>query len=250
MTAPALVALADTGQAPRSARTVRDIATMTRRVRPDLRIEPAYLDETGPDVDTVVTALVRGKGRRRSSPCPCRCRRRIFASAMRSRSWRRWLTVTATSRSGPRRLWDPTPRVLTSLDDRLREALRSARIRELDALVLAAAGSSDTRATATVARLARIWGARHRLPTSVAFASTVAPTTGEAVRGWRRQGRRNVAVGSLFVTAGTLADRATELAREAGAVAVSLPLGAHDAVARVILARYAVGALQLVDIPA
>ena len=47
-----------------------------------------------------------------------------------------------------------------------------------------------------------------------------------------------------------LPDRAAELAYEAGAVAVSAPLGAHDELARVILARYSVGALQLVDIPA
>ena len=95
-----------------------------------------------------------------------------------------------------------------------------------------------------------MWGARHRLPTTVAFASTAPPSTGEAVRDWRRQGRRHVAVGSLFIAPGMLPDRATELALEAGAVAVSAPLGAHDEVARVILARYCVGALQLVEIPA
>ena len=49
---------------------------------------------------------------------------------------------------------------------------------------------------------------------------------------------------------GMLPDRAAELAYEAGAIAVSAPLGAHDELARVILARYSVGALQLVDIPA
>ena len=136
------------------------------------------------------------------------------------------------------------------LDLRLREALRSARVRELDALVLAAAGSSDARANAVTARLARLWGARHHLPTSVAFASAAPPSTGEAVRDWRRQGRRHVAVGSLFIAPGMLPDRAAELALEAGAVAVSEPLGAHDEVARLILARYSVGALQLVEIPA
>jgi sirohydrochlorin ferrochelatase len=123
-------------------------------------------------------------------------------------------------------------------------------VRELDALVLAAAGSSDARANAMVARLARVWGARHRLPTSVAFASTAPPSTGEAVRDWRLEGRRHVAVGSLFIAPGMLPDRAAELAHEAGAVAVSAPLGAHDELARIVLARYSVGALQLVDIPA
>ena len=121
-------------------------------------------------------------------------------------------------------------------------------MRELDALVLAAAGSSDARANADVARLARLWGHRHHLPTSVAFASTAPPSTGEAVRDWRRQGTRYVAVGSLFIAPGKLPDRAEELALEAGAVAVSAPLGAHEELSRVILARYSVGALQLVQL--
>ena len=44
---------------------------------------------------------------------------------------------------------------------------------------------------------------------------------------------------------GTLPDRAAQLAVEAGAVAVSEPLGADPEVARTILARYAVGAVEL-----
>ena len=47
---------------------------------------------------------------------------------------------------------------------------------------------------------------------------------------------------------GFLPDRAAELALEAGAVAVSEPLGAHPELARTILARYAVGAVELVPV--
>ena len=54
--------------------------------------------------------------------------------------------------------------------------------------------------------------------------------------------------GSLFLAPGTLPDRAAELALEAGAVAVSAPLGADPEVARTILARYAVGAVELVPV--
>ena len=45
-------------------------------------------------------------------------------------------------------------------------------MRELDALVLAAAGSSDPLANQAVARLARVWGAHHKLPVTAAFASS------------------------------------------------------------------------------
>ena len=123
-----------------------------------------------------------------------------------------------------------------------------ARVRELDALVLAAAGSSDPLANQAVARLARVWGAQHKLPVTAAFASAAPPATGEAVRAFRAEGRRHIAVASLFLAPGLLPDRAAELALEAGAVAVSEPLGAHPELARTILARYAVGAVELVPV--
>ena len=70
----------------------------------------------------------------------------------------------------------------------MREALKDARVRELDALVLAAAGSSDPLANQAVARLARLWGTRHKLPVTAAFASAAPPATGEAVRAFRGRG--------------------------------------------------------------
>ena len=86
-------------------------------------------------------------------------------------------------------------------------ALSDARVRELDALVLAAAGSSDPLANQAVARLARLWGAKHKLPTVAAFASAAPPATGEAVRRVPRRGppahRRGLAVPGARVPAAT-----------------------------------------------
>ena len=140
------------------------------------------------------------------------------------------------------------PSFLDVLDRRLRDALRDARVRELDALVLAAAGSSDPLANQAIGRLARVLGARHKLPVTAAFASAAPPATGEAVREFRSEGRRHVAVASMFLAPGFLPDRAAELALEAGAVAVSEPLGSDPELARTILARYAVGAVELVPV--
>ncbi len=248
MTAPALVALAHGSRDPRSARTVREIVAATRRLRPDLRIEPAFLDHVKPDLDTLVGQLV-GAGHSEVVVVPL-----LVTSAYHARVDVPRVVEEVASRTpglGVRTadVVGTDTALLAVLDERLRESLRAARVRELDALVLAAAGSSDARANARVARLARIWGARHHLPTSVAYASAAPPSAGEAVRDWRRQGRRHVAVGSLFIAPGMLPDRVAELAFEAGALAVSAPLGAHDELARVILARYSVGALRLVDLP-
>ncbi|MEH3034597.1 MAG: sirohydrochlorin chelatase [Aeromicrobium erythreum] len=136
------------------------------------------------------------------------------------------------------------------LDERLRAALREHRVRELDALVLAGAGSSDPVANAAIARAARAWGHHHKLPVIAAFASSAPPAAGEAVRAHRADGRRHVAVGMMMLAPGFLPDRVKELAYEAGAVAVAEPLGVHEEVAHVILARYAVGAVELVPLEA
>jgi sirohydrochlorin ferrochelatase len=249
MSAPALIALAHGSRDPRSARTVREIVAATKALRPDLKIEPAFLDHSRPDVDTVVDRLV-GRGHTEIVVVPL-----LLTEAYHAR-----IDVPDVVRAAGGRhdglgirvaeVVGTDAALLSVLDMRLREALREARVRELDALVLAAAGSSDALANASVARMARLWAHRHHLPTSVAFASAAPPSTGEAVRDWRRQGRRHVAVGSLFIAPGKLPDRAEELAIEAGAVAVSAPLGAHQELSRVILARYSVGALQLVQLPA
>lgn len=247
MSAPGLIALA--AGDPRSAHTVRDIVAITRRLRPELTIEVAFLDHMRPDISAVVERLV-AKGHMELVVVPL-----LLSSAHHAR-----VVVSQVVRQIAGEKPDVGVRVadvigtdaalLAVLDQRLREALKSARVRELDALVLASAGSSDGRGNASVSRLARLWGTRHKLPTSVAFASAAPPSTGEAVRDWRRQGRRHVAVGSLFIAPGLLPDRADELASEAGAVAVSAPLGAHPELGRLVLARYSVGALQLVDISA
>ena len=69
-----------------------------------------------------------------------------------------------------------------------------------------------------------------------------------AVRTLRSQGRRHVAVGSWFLSATPLFVREATSALAAGAVAVSDPLGAGPEIAEVILSRYVVAAMELVDL--
>jgi len=247
MTAPALIALAHGSRDPRSPETIQGLTAQLRELRPDLPIEAAFLDHCRPRFDKVVDKLVR-KGHEEIVVVPMLLSEAYHArvdvpSAVAEQSGRHpEVQIRATKVLGLE------PDFLSVLDERLRTALREARVRELDALVLAAAGSSDPLANQAVGRLARTWGARHRLPVTAAFASTAPPATGEAVRAFRREGRRHVAVASLFLAPGQLVDRAAELALEAGAVAVSEPLGADPIVARAVLARYAVGAVELVPV--
>ena len=247
MTAPALIALAHGSRDPRSKATNEALVAETREMRPDLRIEVAFLDHVRPSFETAVNKLVRARFDE-IVVVPLLLSEAFHArvdvpdAIAQATARHEGLQIRATKVLGLE------PSFLEVLDRRLREALSAARVRELDALVLAAAGSSDPLANQAVARLARVWGAHHRLPVTAAFASATPPATGEAVRAFRAEGRRHVAVASMFLAPGFLPDRAAELALEAGAVAVSEPLGADPEVARAILARYAVGAVELVPV--
>ncbi|GAA1161401.1 sirohydrochlorin chelatase [Nocardioides aquiterrae] len=247
MTAPALVALAHGSRDPRSAATIKALVGEVKAMRPDLKIEAAFLELSKPSFQTVVDRLVK-QGHDEIVVVPLLLTEAYHAkvdvpsAVAEAQARHAGLRVRAT------RILGLEPQFLEVLDVRMREALRAARVRELDALVLAAAGSSDPLANQAVARLARVWGARHKLPVTAAFASSSPPATGEAVRAFRAEGRRHIAVASLFLAPGFLPDRAAELALEAGAITVSEPLGAHPELARSILARYAVGAVELVPV--
>jgi sirohydrochlorin ferrochelatase len=247
MAAPALIALAHGSRDPRHAETVTDLVDEVRRLRPDLRIEPAFLELSTPSFATVVRRLVKA-GHEEIVVVPLllteayHAKVDVPAALAEAMATHEGLRLRSTAVLGLEACF------LQVLDERMRTALKEARVRELDALVLAGAGSSDSLANQSVARLARVWGNRHKLPVTAAFASSAPPAAGEAVRAFRSEGRRHVAVASLFLAPGFLPDRVRDLALEAGAVAVSDPLGAHHEVARVVVARYLVGALDLVPV--
>jgi sirohydrochlorin ferrochelatase len=249
MTAPALVVLAHGSRDPRSAATITALTERVACMRPDLRVAPAFLDLSEPSLDQVVDRLV-AEGHSEIVLVPLLLTQAYHAkvdvpqAAAAAEARHDGIHIQVTDVLGIEQAF------FQILDERLREALRANRVRELDGLVLAGAGSSDPIANAAVARAARAWGNRHHLPTIAAFASAAPPAAGEAVRALRADGRRHIAVGSLFLAPGFLPDRVKELALEAGAVAVAEPMGAHDEIARVVLARYAVGAVDLVPLEA
>lgn len=247
MAAPALVALAHGSRDPRTAQTIQALIAELRSQRPDLTIEGAYLDLAKPSFATVIDRLAK-KGHEEIVVVPLLLTESFQATVDVPTVIENALAAHPQLQIRVTDVLGLEPRFLEVLDERLRAALSAARVRELDALVLASAGSADPLVTQAVARLARIWGSHHKLPVVAAYAATTPPATGEAVRAFRGEGRRHIAVASLFLAPGTLADVAAELALEAGAVAVSEPLGAHPEVARTILARFAVGAVELVPV--
>ena len=135
------------------------------------------------------------------------------------------------------------------VDRRLRDALRARRVSELDGLVFAAAGSTDVRSNAIVTRRARQWATHHRLPCVTAFGAGVRTDSGRgrpyaAEPGSPPRRRRQLVPGAHARSSSARSPAALA----AGAVAVSEPLGAGPELAEVVLSRYVVAAMELVDL--
>ena len=188
MTAPALITLAHGSRDPRSAATIKALVAETRADAP----RPAHRAglpraRPSPTSPRVVDRLVKA-GFDEIVVVPL-----LLSDAYHAKVDVPDAVAEATERHPGLQIRVTNilglePTFLEVLDRRLREALRQARVRELDALVLAAAGSSDPLANQAIARLARVWGARHKLPVTAAFASAAPPATGEAVRAFRARG--------------------------------------------------------------
>ncbi len=143
----------------------------------------------------------------------------------------------------------PHPLLLAALARRLGEAGRFSRAET--SVVLAAAGSSDPSANATVAALAArmqaAGGWRRVVP---AYASGAGPRPDEAVRALRAaEPDSPIAVGTYLLAPGYFADKIRDAALAAGAHSVSAPLGDAPEVADVIMTRYQAAVRAEVSVP-
>jgi sirohydrochlorin ferrochelatase len=247
MTAPTLILLGNGGPDPRVPKVSQQIRDGLLDIRPELDVHLAFLDRGGPAGMPVINRLV-SQGVREIVLVPLLLSEAftapsgVSALVAQADAAHPGLRITASRPVGPE------AQLLSIIDRRLRDALRARRVCELDGLVFAAAGSADVRSNALVARRARQWSSHHRLPCVVAYATGSGPSTAEAIRTLRAQGRRHIAVGSWFLAPGPLYIHQAELALEAGAVAVSAPMGGEPEVAEVALTRYVVAAMDLVDV--
>lgn len=132
--------------------------------------------------------------------------------------------VTVTPPLGP---CHGTVRVLA---DRLVEA----GWRPGDAVILAAAGTSDPYAQSDLRRTAAMLSAVTGDRVELAYAATGSPSVAEAVAAQCRRGGRRVVVASYLLAEGLFQDRL----RESGADLVTAPLGTHGGMVRLIVNRF------------
>jgi sirohydrochlorin ferrochelatase len=101
-------------------------------------------------------------------------------------------------------------------------------------VVLGAAGSSDPAGIADVRTAARLLAGRLRRPVPYGFVAAGEPALADVVAGLRRDGAERVVVAAYLLAPGFFHQRMVQ----AGADAVSAPLGDHDAIARLVLRRF------------
>ncbi|MDN3355159.1 sirohydrochlorin chelatase [Actinomadura sp. DC4] len=232
LTGVPLVAVAHGSRDPRAAATVEDLLDLVRR-RSGLRVVTSYLDHAAPTPAQAFGALT-GEEITSAVVLPL-----LLTAAYHSKTDIPGALADAR-RAHPRlRLrygatLGPHPLMTAALERRLAEA--GVTPDPDTAVVLAAAGSSDPAANATISAMARRWrGWRRVVP---AYASAARPTPAEAVRALRAAGAPRVAVASYFLAPGYFADKVREESLAAGAVAVSPALGAAPELAEIITERY------------
>jgi sirohydrochlorin ferrochelatase len=259
-----LVAVAHGSRDPRAAATVSELLSVVRSraaQRPGLDgldVRAAFLDHCAPSLPQVLGSLdvggdSHGRVERTAVVVPL-----LLTAAYHSKTDIPAQLAAARDAGGGAagpldvRCTDtlgPHPLLVAALERRLHEAgvpVDSAADRAETSVVLAAAGSSDPAANATIADLAAAWR-RDRGWWAVvpAYASAAAPSPAEAVRALlddsahRNDRQARVVVATYLLAPGYFADKIRASAVTAGASAVSAALGAAPEVADVILGKYA-----------
>ncbi len=243
---PPLVAVAHGSRDPRAAATVHDLLDAVRVRAPGVGVRAAFLDHSAPSLPAVLGSLAPAPMDLDGAECVAvpllltaayHSKADIPARLAEARVAHPGLDVRVADTLGPHAL------LIAALERRLREAgvaVRHARARAATSVVLAAAGSSDPAANATIAALADRW-ARERGWRAVvpAFASASGLRPAEAVAALLSgPGAGPVVVATYLLAPGYFADKIRDGALGAGASAVSGVLGACPEVAQVILDRY------------
>ncbi|HYN96046.1 MAG TPA: CbiX/SirB N-terminal domain-containing protein [Pilimelia sp.] len=221
---------------PRAAAATHALVRAVAAARAGVDVRASFLDHTAPAPGEVLRA-VEAAGHTRATVVPLlltaafHTRVDVPAVLAEARAAGLRLPVLVSDALGP--VGDAVPPLLVAgLRRRLAE---SGAV--YDAVVVAAAGTRDSAARATVVAAAAALGAALGVPCEVAYASAAPPTAGAAVARLRARGAQRVAVAAYFLAPGRLYDVAVDSALAAGAVGVSAPLTDAPELARLVLAR-------------
>jgi sirohydrochlorin ferrochelatase len=223
----AIVLVAHGSRDPRAAESTEALARAVAEAHPEWEVHASYLDHAGPRPLDVLTWLETA-GHRRAVLVPL-----LLTAAYHGKV--DVPAVVGQARDAGLRIDVRITEVLGPVSDLLLDGLiRRLPDADLDAVVLAAAGTRDAAARETVAAAAAALGARLGVPCTVAYASAAAPTAAEAVMSL---GAARVGVAAYFLAPGRLYDIAMESAMSAGAVVVAPALSDAPEIAALVGAR-------------
>ncbi len=232
---PTLVAVAHGSREPRALHTVLELLDRVRELRPGLDVRLGHIELNQPLLDDTLAGL---------APAPhARDGAAVLVPLLLGRGYhiKHDLPQAAAAVPGAdiriAAPLGPHPLLVEALCSRLADAGwqpgdgagRSAGV------VLAAAGSRDPDSAADARSTAAMLSERlGGVPVVAAYASAASPTVPAAVRALTARGRHRIAVASYFAAPGLFA------ARSAAATPwiAAAPLGAHPALARLLLQRY------------
>ncbi|MFJ7955011.1 sirohydrochlorin chelatase [Streptomyces sp. NPDC096319] len=218
--APTLLAVGHGSRDPRARATLSRLLDRVRELRPGLDVRLAHIELNAPLLDEALAEVEHA----------------VLVPLLLTPGHHVTHDLPAALAGTPARLAEPLgahPLLVEALADRLTEAGWTPGAG--DGVVLASAGSRDPRSGAVTRRIAARLGERlGGVPVVPAYASAAAPTVPEAVRALTARGRHRIAVASCFTAPGLFATRAAAHAPWLS----SAPLGAHPALARLVLHRY------------
>ncbi|MEU6764724.1 sirohydrochlorin chelatase [Streptomyces sp. NPDC046853] len=227
--APALVVVAHGSRDPRALDTVTTLLDRVRELRPGPAVRLGHIELNEP---LLTDTLAAEKGSA------------VLVPLLLARGYHVKHDIPGAAADAPHldtRIaapLGPHPLLVEALHDRLLEAGWPTRPdRRTDAVVLAAAGSRDPDSATDTRRTADLLAQRLGVPVVPAYATPTdasAPGVPDAVRALAARGRHRTAVASYFTAPGRFA---TQCADAAPWIA-SAPLGAHPAMARLLLHRY------------
>lgn len=208
-----------------------------RAQRPDVDVRLCFLDLNTPSVDQVVDA-VAAEGHSAAVVVPL-----LLGSAFHARVDLPGILAAARARHPQLTLVQSD--VLghdRRLVDAVRERITEAGVTTDDTragVVLAAVGSSDSRANDRTRALTGVLAEGNLWATTACFATSAEPTVGQAISLLRSRGVERIVIAPWFLAPGRLTDRLGAAALDAAPeVVFAETIGAHRNVAEVALDRY------------
>jgi sirohydrochlorin ferrochelatase len=226
---PTLIACSHGTRSPEGRRAISTLLDQVRALVPGVRVEEAFVDVQEPAIDDVVgSAVTRGPA--------------VVVPVLLSTGYHTRVDIARAVAAHPgRAIAAPAlgPHDLLALV--LESRLVDADLQGADAIVLAAAGSSDPAAAVDVQAMADRLARCVFAPITVGFAAGAEPRIDAAIDGARAAGAERVIAASYVLAPGYFAD----VIGRAGADLVTAPLAPDVRIAALIVERFRAAAEQL-----